>query len=67
MWGDGTLIVGGQTRKNDRKEKGSAGSEIKQNNYIYQHITPISAPKIQELIQLLEGAEPPSQHINNRR
>jgi hypothetical protein len=59
VWKDGTLIVGGQTRKNDRKEKGGAGSEIKQNNYIYQHITPISAPKIQELIQLLEGVGPP--------
>jgi ATP-dependent DNA helicase 2 subunit 1 len=59
-WYRPSFIVGGtQTRKNERKEGGGAGSEIKQNNYIYQHITPISAPKIQELIQLLEGASPP--------
>ncbi|KIM74877.1 hypothetical protein PILCRDRAFT_800357 [Piloderma croceum F 1598] len=50
------IMLFNTTRQNDRKEKGGAGSEIKQNNYIYQHITPISAPKIQELIQLLEAA-----------
>jgi ATP-dependent DNA helicase 2 subunit 1 len=54
----GQLIVNGfwgvhQTRKADQKQK--KGSEIKQNNYVYQQITPISAPKIQELMQLLEG------------
>ncbi|KZP10481.1 Ku DNA-binding complex, Ku70 subunit [Athelia psychrophila] len=37
-------------------EGSGVGSEIKQGNYIYQHITPTSAPKIQELMQLLEAA-----------
>jgi len=54
------IMLFNTTRKNERNEKG-AGSEIKQNNFVCQHITPISAPKIQELIQLLEGT--PSSYL----
>ncbi|KAJ6615653.1 Ku DNA-binding complex Ku70 subunit [Mycena sp. CBHHK59/15] len=42
------------------------GSEIKQNCFVYQPIAPLNAPKIQELIQLLDAfREDPEELKNN--
>jgi ATP-dependent DNA helicase 2 subunit 1 len=45
--------VGLKTRKAETSR--NQGSEIKRNCYVYQPIAPLSAPKIQEVIQLLDG------------
>lgn len=42
-----------KTRKSEASR--TQGSEIKRNTYLYQPIAPLSAPKVQELIQLLDG------------
>ncbi|KZT27230.1 SPOC domain-like protein [Neolentinus lepideus HHB14362 ss-1] len=39
-----------------RNESTSQGSEIKRNNFVYQPIEQISAPKVLELMQLLDAA-----------
>lgn len=41
-----------QTRPNEVK---GYASEIKKNCFVYQQITPISAPTIQDLIRLIDG------------
>ncbi|KAH7910526.1 SPOC like C-terminal domain-containing protein [Hygrophoropsis aurantiaca] len=47
------ILLFNTTRPNDTKGR---ASELKKNSYIYQPIAPISAPTIQELIQLLDAA-----------
>ncbi|KAI0703839.1 ku70-like protein [Cytidiella melzeri] len=47
------LMFFNTTRKNEGPEQ---GSEIKRGNFVFQSISAISAPKIQELIQLLDAA-----------
>lgn len=42
-----------KTRKSETTRQ--QGSEIKKNTFLFQPITPLSAPKIQEIIQLLDG------------
>ncbi|KAF8193327.1 SPOC like C-terminal domain-containing protein [Pholiota molesta] len=47
------ILLFNTTRKS---EASRTQSEIKRNTYLYQPIAPLSAPKIQELIQLLDAA-----------
>jgi ATP-dependent DNA helicase 2 subunit 1 len=53
-----------QTRQSERK---SQVSEIKKNTFAYQPIGQISAPKIRELMQLLDGLYPLSLTPNGTR
>ncbi|TFK63151.1 Ku DNA-binding complex, Ku70 subunit [Pluteus cervinus] len=54
------ILLFNTSRKSDLTR--AQGSEIKRNTYIYQPISMMSAPKIQELMQLLEAArEDPSE------
>ncbi|KAI0090224.1 SPOC like C-terminal domain-containing protein [Irpex rosettiformis] len=49
--------VGVMFYNTSRKSEGSEqGSEIKRGNFIFQSISPISAPKVQELSRLLDAA-----------
>ncbi|KAJ6561453.1 SPOC like C-terminal domain-containing protein [Mycena vulgaris] len=47
------ILLFNTTRKTETSR--NQGSEIKKNCFVYQHIAPLSAPKIQELIQLLDA------------
>ncbi|CAL1715872.1 unnamed protein product [Somion occarium] len=47
------IMMFNTTRKN---EAGGQGADIKQNNFVFQPIETVNAPKIQELIQLLDSA-----------
>ncbi|KAJ6521110.1 SPOC like C-terminal domain-containing protein [Mycena capillaripes] len=47
------ILLFNTTRKAESSR--NQGSEIKKNCYVYQPIAPLSAPKIQELIQLLDA------------
>ncbi|KAJ7886723.1 SPOC like C-terminal domain-containing protein [Mycena leptocephala] len=47
------ILLFNTTRKAETSR--NQGSEIKKNCYVYQPIAPLSAPKIQELIQLLDA------------
>ncbi|KAJ7265510.1 SPOC like C-terminal domain-containing protein [Mycena haematopus] len=47
------ILLFNTTRKAETSSRN--GSEIKKNCYVYQPIEPLSAPKIQELIQLLDA------------
>ncbi|THH23094.1 hypothetical protein EUX98_g8084 [Antrodiella citrinella] len=52
------IMLFNTTRKND---SGGQGADIKQNNFVYQPITTIDAPKVSELMKLLDDArEDPS-------
>ena len=42
-----------QTRRSEAS--GNQGSEIKKNNFVLQPISTISAPQVQELIQVIDG------------
>ncbi|KAJ7639391.1 SPOC like C-terminal domain-containing protein [Roridomyces roridus] len=48
------ILLFNTTRKAESTSR-TQGSEIKRNCYVYQPIGPLSAPKIQELIQLLDA------------
>ncbi|KAF8963093.1 SPOC like C-terminal domain-containing protein [Flammula alnicola] len=48
------ILLFNTTRKSEINR--SQGSEIKRNTFLYQPIAPLSAPKVQELILLLEAA-----------
>ncbi|TCD61340.1 ATP-dependent DNA helicase II subunit 1, partial [Steccherinum ochraceum] len=47
------IMLFNTTKRNDG---GGQGAEIKQNNFVYQPITTVDAPKVQELIRLLDEA-----------
>ncbi|KAJ7432310.1 SPOC like C-terminal domain-containing protein [Mycena galericulata] len=58
------ILLFNTTRKAETSR--NQGSEIKKNCFVYQPIAPLSAPKIQELIQLLDGfREDPEELKNN--
>ncbi|KAJ6486472.1 SPOC like C-terminal domain-containing protein [Mycena vitilis] len=58
------ILLFNTTRKAETSR--NQGSEIKRNCYVYQPIAPLSAPKIQELIQLLDAfREDPDELKNN--
>lgn len=46
-----------------RNESTSQGSEIKHNNFVYQPIAQISAPKVLELMQLLDAAREDPEYL----
>lgn len=48
------ILLFNTTRKSEQAQ--SHASEIKKNTFVYQPITPLGAPKVQELIQLLDAA-----------
>ncbi|KAF8799055.1 Ku DNA-binding complex, Ku70 subunit [Phlegmacium glaucopus] len=48
------ILLFNTTRKSDTTRQ--QGSEIKKNTFLFQPIAPLSAPKVQELIQLLDAA-----------
>ncbi|PPQ83990.1 hypothetical protein CVT25_000536 [Psilocybe cyanescens] len=48
------IMLFNTTRRSETNR--SEGSEIKKNTFLFQPISPLSAPKIQELIQLLDAA-----------
>ncbi|KDR78542.1 hypothetical protein GALMADRAFT_243950 [Galerina marginata CBS 339.88] len=48
------ILLFNTTRKSETSR--GQGSEIKGNTYLFQPISPLSAPKVQELIQLLDAA-----------
>ncbi|TFK50167.1 ku70-like protein [Heliocybe sulcata] len=56
------ILLFNTTRKN---ESTSQGSEIKRNNFIYQSIAQISAPKVMELMQLLDAAREDPEYLRN--
>ncbi|KAJ7098685.1 SPOC like C-terminal domain-containing protein [Mycena belliarum] len=58
------ILLFNTTRKVETSR--NQGSEIKKNCFVYQPIAPLSAPKIQELIQLLDAfREDPEELKNN--
>ncbi|TFK34525.1 SPOC like C-terminal domain-containing protein [Crucibulum laeve] len=48
------ILLFNTTRKSEANRR--QGSEIKRGTFVYQSIAPLNAPKIQELIQLLDAA-----------
>ncbi|KAJ3512006.1 hypothetical protein NLJ89_g3774 [Agrocybe chaxingu] len=48
------ILLFNTTRKSEASR--SQGSEIKRNTFLFQPIGPLSAPKVQEIIQLLDAA-----------
>ncbi|KAJ3811893.1 SPOC like C-terminal domain-containing protein [Lentinula aff. lateritia] len=58
------ILLFNTTRKLDTPR--TQGSEIKKNMFLYQPIGPISAPTIQELIQLLNAAQEDSDEIQKQ-
>ncbi|KAJ3862177.1 SPOC like C-terminal domain-containing protein [Lentinula novae-zelandiae] len=58
------ILLFNTTRKPDTPR--TQGSEIKKNMFLYQPIGPISAPTIQELIQLLNAAQEDSDEIQKQ-
>ncbi|KAJ7462125.1 SPOC like C-terminal domain-containing protein [Mycena latifolia] len=58
------ILLFNTTRKAETSSR-NEGSEIKRNCYVYQPIGPLSAPKIQELIQLLDAFREDSEELKN--
>ncbi|KAH8094504.1 SPOC like C-terminal domain-containing protein [Cristinia sonorae] len=56
------IMLFNTTRKND---SGGQGSEIKQNNFVYQPIATINAESVKELIRLLDEAREDPDHLRH--
>ncbi|KAK0470359.1 SPOC like C-terminal domain-containing protein [Desarmillaria tabescens] len=56
------ILLFNTTRKNENN--GNQGSEIKQNTFLYQPISPLSAPTIQELVHLLDASQDDPEQLN---
>lgn len=51
------ILLFNTTRRPDSDEPRTQGSEIKKNTYLYQPISPLDAPTIKKLVNLLEEAQ----------
>ncbi|KAK7062206.1 hypothetical protein R3P38DRAFT_3303206 [Favolaschia claudopus] len=58
------ILLFNTTRKAETSR--NQGSEIKRNCFVYQPISPLSAPKIQELIQLLDAFRDDPDELKNQ-
>ncbi|KAJ7118563.1 SPOC like C-terminal domain-containing protein [Mycena crocata] len=59
------ILLFNTTKKAETSSR-NQGSEIKRNCYVYQPIAPLSAPKIQELIQLLDAFREDPEELKNQ-
>ncbi|KAF8224427.1 Ku DNA-binding complex, Ku70 subunit [Tricholoma matsutake] len=58
------ILLFNTTRKSEVVGR-TQGSEIKKNTFLFQPISPLGAPKIQELIQLLDAAREDPEDLKN--
>ncbi|KAF8149083.1 SPOC like C-terminal domain-containing protein [Crassisporium funariophilum] len=57
------ILLFNTTRKSETSR--NQGSEIKKGTFVFQPISPLSAPKVQEIIQLLDAAREDPQELRN--